>query len=394
MNYKLLLIILTDLVFLLYGVTTISISAQEATVFFEHRDFLHYLIVGSTKLFGQNDFALRMPFILFHVGGVLLLYKVSGYYLKKEQDRLFSIVIFMLLPGVLSSSLIVNYSSITVFFTLLFVYLYEEKKTVLAYLLLVLLLMVDNSFEVLYLGVFAYGVYRHDRKLYYLSALLFLSSLYIYGFDSGGKPRGYFLDTLAMYALVFSPLLFLYYFYTMYRIFFKGEKTLLWFISSVAFFLSILLSFRQRIPLSDFAPYAVIALPIVVDYFFKSLRVRLVQYQKPYKISLMITVFLLIVNFLFTYFNKYLYLVLDDPSKHFAKKFHIAKELAQKLKKENINHIRCKDESMCKRLKFYGILSGNDFYIETGENANSFKKVTISYKSVPIITYSVSKLHN
>ena len=394
MNYKLLLIILTDLAFLLYGVTTISISAQEATIFFEHRDFLHYLIVGFTKLFGQNDFALRIPFILFHVGGVLLLYKVSGYYLKKEQDRLFSIVIFMFLPGVLSSSLIVNSSSITVFFTLLFIYLYEEKKTVLAYILLVSLIMIDNSFEVLYLGVFAYAVYHHDRKLYYLSALLFISSLYLYGFDSGGRPRGYFLDTLAMYALVFSPLLFLYYFYTMYRIFFKGKKTLLWFISSVAFFLSILFSFRQRIPLSDFAPYAVIALPIVVDYFFKSLRVRLSQYQRPYKISLFITIVLLVINFLFTYFNKYLYLVLDDPSMHFAKKFHIAKELAQKLKEDKVNHIKCKDKDLCKRLKFYGISNGDEFYIETGKNTNSFKKVTISYKSVPIITYSVSKLHN
>jgi len=379
---------------LLYGVTTISISAKEAIILYENKDFIHYLVVFSTKLFGQNDFALRLPFILFHMMGVGLLYRISSYYLKEDVYRLFTIMIFILLPGVLSSSLILNNSAITIFFTLLLIFLIEEDENTYGYLLLMFLLFVDNSFEVLFLGVFAYAVYTKENKLMYLSGSLFLLSLYIYGFDTGGKPKGYFLDTLAMYALVFSPLLFLYYFYTMYRILFKGKKGLLWFISSVAFFLSILLSFRQRIPLSDFAPYAVIALPLIVKNFFSSLNIRFPIYQKPYKISLYLTIAFLVINFLFTYFNKSLYLVLDDPKMHFARKFHIAKELALQLKKDGITQIKCKDTRLCKRLEFYGIDLGDRYLISEENTPKSFKKVTISYKSTPIATYSVSKLHN
>ena len=394
MSYRLFLLVALDLLFLLYGVTTICISAKEAHIFYEYKDFLHYLIRVFTYVFGQNDFALRAPFILFHIFSISLLYDISGYYLKNEKEKLFTVALFMMLPGVLSSSLLVNSSSITIFFTLLFVKLFYEKKKKIYYPLLVLLLFVDNSFEILYLGLFSYAVYKNDKRLASVSAVLFVIILYIYGFDSGGRPRGFFLDTLAMYALVFSPLLFLYYFYTMYRILFKGEKSLIWFLSFTALLLSILLSFRQRIPLSDFAPFAVIALPLVVKHFIYSLKVRLPDFQKPYKISLFLTILFLIINFLFTYFNKNLYFILDNPKKHFAYKFHIAKELAQKLKKENINGIGCEDKDLCLRLKFYGLKLSNDYFISQNKDLNNCKKVTISYKSISIASYCVSKLHN
>jgi uncharacterized membrane protein YhdT len=394
MNYKFFLLILVDLAFLFYGVTTISISAKEAIIYYNHHDFLHYLVNFSTSLLGQNDFALRVPFILFHMGGVILLYDISGYYLKKEKDRLFTIALFMMLPGVLSSSLIANSSSITIFFTLLFIKLFYLDMKKLYYPLLFLMLFIDNSFEILYLGLFTYAIYKSDKKLAIVSAILFLVILYIYGFDSGGKPRGFFLDTLAMYALVFSPLLFLYYFYSMYRIVFKDEKTLLWFVSFMALLLSVVLSFRQRIPLSDFAPFAVIALPIVVQYFIKSYKVRLKAFRKPYQISLGLTILFLVINFLFTYFNKNLYYVLDDPKKHFAKKFHIAKELASKLKDKNIDAISCEDKDLCLRLKFYGLTMGDKFFVQSYKKLNNCKKVTISYSSIPIASYCVSNLHN
>jgi hypothetical protein len=45
----------------------------------------------------------------------------------------------------------------------------------------------------------------------------------MYSFDTGGKPKGYFLDALGVYAAIFSPLLFLYFIYSMYRILIKEE---------------------------------------------------------------------------------------------------------------------------------------------------------------------------
>ena len=390
---RLYLVLLLDLLFLLYGVSELSISAKEASIYYEKHNFLHYLTNLSTSLFGQNDLALRLPFITFHLLSVILLYKISELYIKKEEDRVYAIALFVLLPGVLSSSLIVNMAPITIFFTLLFVYLYEKEKKYLYYPLLIMIAFIGNSFEILYLGVFTYALFKNNKKLYILSAILFLATLYIYGFDSGGKPRGFFLDTLAMYALIFSPFLFLYYFYAMYRILFKREKTLLWFISFTALILSILLSFRQRISITDFAPYGVIALPLVYENFLKSYKVRLPQFRKWYKRGLYATIFLLALNFLITYFNKTLYFILPDANMHFAQKFHIAKELSKKLKLLNINQISCQDKELANRLKFYGISRGEKYLLSDTKLSKNAKKVTISYTFKPIKTYYVSKLH-
>jgi len=390
---KLYLLLLLDLVFLLYGVSELSISYKEATIYYDSHNFLHYLVKFSTMIFGQNDFALRLPFITFHLLSVVLLYKLSGFYIKKEEDRIYAVALFILLPGVLSSALLVNMATITTFFTLLFIYLYSEKREIFYYPLLVFYLFLGESFEVLYFGLFAYAFYKHEKKLYTLSGILFLASLYIYGFDGGGKPKGYFLDTLAMYSLIFSPILFLYYFYAMYRILFKREKQLLWFISFSALVLSILLSFRQRIPISDFAPYAVIAIPIVYENFLRSYKTRLPRYRKTYTIGLYITLGFLLINFFITYFNKVIYLITDNPELNFARNMHIAKPLSQKLKKLKITNIKCKDKKMCKRLKFYGITMGDEYILSDNKISNNSKKVTISYIYKPIKVYYVSKLH-
>jgi len=62
----LLLILLISSALLTYGSQSISISYDEAYTFFNGNDLVHYLAVYSTQLLGQNDFALRLPFILLH----------------------------------------------------------------------------------------------------------------------------------------------------------------------------------------------------------------------------------------------------------------------------------------------------------------------------------------
>ena len=395
MNVKFLLpvIIFIDFLFIMHGVNEFSISYKEATVLYKSQDFLSFFVQLSTYIFGENDYALRGPFILLHMLSIIFLYIISGYYLKNDLDKIYSVIIFVLLPGVASSALVVTSSGLAIFFTLLFVYLFHENKKYLYYPLLVFLLFVDNSFFILFLALFSYGVYKNDKNLYILSAILFTLSLYLFGFSAGGRPKTYFLDTLAMYAVIFSPLLFLYFFYTLYRTLFKFKKTLLWFISFAALILSLIMSFRERISIVDFAPFVVISTPLILLNFLNSLRVRLPKHQLPYKIALVITIIFLISNFLFIYFNKYLYLYNINPQKHFAKKYHVAKELATNLKEIGINSIQCEDKKLALRLKFYQISSGNQYYLSARQSGDLYKKVTISYKFRPIKTYYVSKLH-
>ncbi len=386
-------ILLVDLGFLLYGVHTLSISYKEATIFFDERGFLHYLVRFSTQLFGQNDYALRAPFIMIHLLSILLMYQISKFFLRRDEDRILSVIVFALLPGVVSSALLVNAASVVIFLTLLFIYLFLRKKENLYAFLLPLFLLVDNAFIILYLGLFAYGLYAKNRFIMILSGLLFLIGLYMYGFAVGGKPRGYFLDTFATYALIFSPLIFLYFFYTMYRILVREKKNILWVISFTALMVSILLSFRQRIMIEDFAPFVVISVPLMVQVFMRSYRTRLPELRRSLNVMFVLVFSFLILNFYATYFNQYFYRFLKDPSKHFAYKYHIAYELAQKLHALGIDAVVSTDKRMQKRLQFYKIAPQGKATLLASPSYHDSDDVTISYMSHPIISYNVTKIN-
>ncbi len=387
-------IVLVDLLFLLYGVSTLSISYKEAQIYFEGRGFLHTIVLLSTKLLGKSDFTLRLPFILFHLGSLWLFYEISRFYLFRQSDRVLALLVFVLMPGIVSSALLVNSASVVLFFTLLFLYLYLHKRENLYALVLPLFVFVDDAFSVLYLALFAYGVYRKDRFLASLSALLYLVSLYLYGFGVHGKPRGYFLDTFAAYSLIFSPLIFLFFFYTMYRILVREKKSILWFISFTALIYSLLISFRQRIVIEDFAPFLVVSIPLMVRLFLRSYRRRLPALRRTHKLFFMLVFGFLAINFLATYFNQYFYRFLSDPKEHFAYKYHIAKELAQKLKMAGYEEINSTDSHLAQRLRFYGINASNHYQLQKGEDENALKSVTIRYMNQPIVTYSVTKVNN
>ncbi len=364
------IVIFTSVLLLLYGVSTLSIRYEEALILFEGHSLVHYLVYYSTMLFGQNDLALRLPFILLHIASLILLYKIGKLFLKRKLDRVVSIALYAMLPGVNSAAILVNGAYIAIFLTLLFVYLYmyNYKKT--SYLILFIALFTDNSFSILYLSLFFYSVFNREKYLLSISLFLFGISMYIYGFDTGGKPKGYFLDALGVYAAIFSLFLFIYVLYALYRILIKEEKNLLWYISFSSLVLSLLLSFRQKLLLEDFAPFVVIAIPLVVKVFFNSYRVRLPEHRKYHNVTFGIVFAFLIINLFVSYFNKPLYLIMKNPEKHLAFKYHIAKDLAKELKKKNINQINTIDRRLALRLKFYGINSGGTLKL----SRSSFKK--------------------
>jgi len=386
------LFIFIDTLLLFYGASTLSISYKEAVLFYNQNNFIHYLVCFSTALLGQNDYALRLPFILFHLGTILLVYKISKFFLSREFDQMLSVATFMLLPGIVGSALLVNASGVVIFFTLLFIWLFLKGYRILYMLLLPLLLGVDNSFMVLYLGVFTYGVYTRDKTLAIYCAILFLTALGVYGFPMHGKPKGYIIDTLISYSLIFSPLVFLYFFYALYRILMKEEKNIVWFISFTALLFSILISYRQRILIDDFAPYVVVSVPLMVKMFMTSYRVRLPENRRGHKVMFIVVYAMLIVNFIATYTYKFFYLVLENPKKHFAYKYNIARELAEKLHALGVQKVTA-DKKMQLRLRFYGIDAGKEYLLQTKPYTDDDQKVTISYIKKPVKVYFVSKVN-
>ncbi|MCK9337605.1 MAG: hypothetical protein M0P43_07235 [Arcobacteraceae bacterium] len=391
----LLLIALVLLIALLFfSASKLSFSYKEALLILnESNTFLSYFMSFWIDSFGTNSLIARLPFIFFYALSVILLYLLTQNYFTKEIDRFITTIIFALLPGINSSALIINESIIVVFCVLLYLYLYKlyNKPNL---IILPFFLLIDNSFAIFYLALFFYGLYKKDNMLFVISLVLFGISMSIFGFDTGGKPKGHFVSTLAIYSSIFSPLLFLYFAYAMYKISFKGTKSLYWFISITAFGFSLLLSFRQKIDIADFAPFVIVAIPMMVKLFMHSYRVRLKKFRTYHKISVNIVLIVLVINFFFLHYNQILYLLLEKPTKHFAYDYHFAKDLAQELKQKGINNIYIDDEKLQKRLEIYGIKMGNSYYATSSKTKIYDEIVTIEVYNKTVIELFVTKLNN
>ena len=353
--FSVFLICLIDFVFLLYAANSLSISYNEAEIFFQKHSLFGYILKLSAHFFGQNDLAVRGVMIFFHIASVVLMYKVSKFYIKLEFDRIVAVLLFVLLPGTLASALIINNAGICITLALLCIYLFHIKKKILFCLFFCLAFFIDGDFLIFYAGFFIFALYKRKPPLAWLSAILFLLTLYFFGFETNGRPSGHFIDTFGIFAAVFSPFVFIFFVYTIYRIWVKEKKDLLWFIAICSFCFCMIVSVRQRLELEQFLPFCVIATPLMVRVFFNSYRVRLPKFRKGHKICTSLVMLFLIFNWSAIIFNQIFYLFLSDPTKHLTYKFDVAKELADKLKEAGVQDIATDDTRLALRLKFYGI---------------------------------------
>ena len=392
-RYILFLILGLDVIFLLIQINELSISYYETQVMHGDISILQILVNTSIFLFGKNDFALRFPMLLLHIMSVLLLYKISKKYLKMKRNRLWLVLIFVLLPGTLSSAIIVNEAGLIIFGLLLFVYIYENYSKNYLFILSIIYLFVSGGFVYLYISMMIYALYKKDYKLFIFNLTLTFLSLIIFGINTHGTPRGHFLDSLGLYAAIFSPIIFIYLFYVLYRRYLTKEINLLWFIATITLIFSLLLSFRQKVNIEYLAPYLMVSLPLIAQTFEHSYRVRLNIFRKKYRLVFTLSLIILLINSSVIFFNKYLYNFIQNPQKHFSYNMHVAKELAQNLKNKNITCIST-NKRMQERLNFYGVTKCNKYILRESFYFNTDKKnVTISYKNVPVYFANVTKLN-
>ncbi|HUH42586.1 MAG TPA: hypothetical protein VLZ29_05675 [Sulfurimonas sp.] len=395
MSAKLVLFLLLtlDALLLIFQIGELSISYNETLLLNGDFSFLQALIKTSFYFFGQNDFALRLPMITLHLLSALLLYKISKKYLKIQRNRLWLLVIFIFLPGVMSAGIIVNDAGFILFSLLLFLYLYERVSKPYIYILLILYMFLDGNFVYLFSSLAIFAIYSKNRNLFILNIVLIIGSLSIYGIDMHGSPRGYFIESLGIYAAIFTPVIFVYLFYVLYRRYLTKDIDMLWFITAFTLVLSLILSFRQRIEIEYFAPYVILALPLVAQTFEHSYRVRLNIFRKNYKFMFLVSLVLLFINSSVVFLNKYLYLVIDEPKKHFSYNMHVAKELSKELKARGID---CVDTStkMAKRLEFYGVTKCNSYILQENYLGESVQdNVTISYKNRVVYSANVTNIN-
>lgn len=367
--------------FLIYAISNLSISSYEARIFYSQGDISGVIARLSCVAFGQNDYALRMPFLFVYLINSILIYKISKFYLKRRFDRVISMLLFMMLPASLSSAILVNTAGIFILISLLCVFFWHTNRRVWLYLLLILIFFVDKNSIFLYATLLAYAYYARNLTLAVICTALFIGDIWYFDYEIYGKPRGYFLNTFVVFAGAFSPFILAFFIYSSYRILLKDrEKPILFFISSGAMFLAFVLSFRQRLHLENFLPLMIICAPLIVKSFFNSYRIRLPRFRRLHKISAFLALSTLFLFTITTFFNQNLYtnIFKNSPQKHFAYKYDVAKDLSIWLKTHNINAVNT-DENLALRLKFYGIENSERPFLK--QDCNYFKNEIEIYKS-------------
>lgn len=392
-RYILFLILGVDISILFFQSSSLSISYYESLILYGDLSFLQFITKVSLYFFGSNDFALRLPMIIMHTLSVLLLYKISNKYLPSLRDRLWLVLVFVLLPGVISSAILVDSAGLVIFGLLLFTYLYDRYPKKYIYIILSLYIVIDAGFVYLFLALIIFAIYNKDKVFFLFNTIALSISVYIYGIEIKGVPTGYFLDAIAVYSAIFTPVVFVYIFYSLYRKYLNKDIDILWFISSVVFIFSLIISFRQRVALEHFAPYLILALPLAAQTFYHSYRVRLKIFRTRYKLVFIVALILLVINSITVLFNKELYYFMNKPQNHFAYKMHVAKELANELKSRGIRCVKT-EHRMSNRLKFYGITNCTSYtLIENDLKKGAKSNVTISYKNRAVYIANVTEIN-
>lgn len=367
--------ILLEVVLLLWFMSSISISYKEALVFFEHSEISYYLAKFGIYLFGQNDFGLRILFMLLHIANVILVFLLSRLHLRRELDSVACAVLFMMLPGINAGALLLSNVNIILFFTLLLCFLHEKYGKI-PYWLLTIMVFVDDSFALVFLALIFYAISCRDTVLLVVSVIFFAINSYIYGLDIGGRPSGYFVDTMGHLLLIFSPFVFLYFLYSLYRYFNIEKRPISFYIAITSLFFMLFLSLRQRVDTQSYAPLLLCFLPLCFSIYISGLRVRLPQFRARYKIPFMIAFTILLLFTCSVFLSKILFLVVPYND-NFALRHYIAKELAYNLKARGIDSVST-GSHMQARLKFYGIGYGDRYLSDT--------KIEDS-RSIPIVYY-------
>lgn len=339
----------------IYLASTTPISPHEAKLFFTRDDIVSSCMRYSYSIF-PSFFSLRVIFLVFAYISIWLYYRVSKEYFGDKESAYFATIVFAFLPGVLTASVLANISILVIPLVLLFVLFYQHKRYIFMSIIMLVLFLIHQASIIFFISIFIYALLQRDKKLLIITSTFLIAFIYLAkGISIGGRPSGHFVDIFGLYAGVFSPLLFIYFFYSNYRIFLREKKTLIWYISFIALVVSLILSIRQKIYITDFAPYVVISVVSMIETFQKSIEVRLPIFQQKYKKAYYLVMVSFIFSSLIIIFHKSIFYILDNPQKHFAYKIYYPYYKMQELKLSHISCIKNIQSKYRYQFEFYDI---------------------------------------
>ncbi|MBN2722233.1 MAG: hypothetical protein JXQ77_05390 [Campylobacterales bacterium] len=351
------IIVLSYFAVVLYLAIVIPITPNEAELFYASNDLVSKLMhLGDTLVGGL--FGLRFFFLMAGLFSIALFYIVANDTFKDKKDAALATAIFAMLPGIIIGSVLANIAMLVLLCILLYLIAYHRKWYILEIIALAALFLLHDASILFFIAIAIYGaVNKEKRTLVYGSVFTILLIFLDRGIEIGGIPKGHFVEIFAIYASLFSPFVFLYFMYTIYRIWLREHKSIIWYISSIALFLSLLLSIRQRIFITDFAPYIFIGIIFMMQIYYQSLRVRLPAFQVVYKRGLWVSLSILIFSILFILLQPLIFSVTHGLYFNFTNKVYVPYLLSQELKASGKHCYDTKRIKESYQLQYYGITS-------------------------------------
>ena len=383
-------ILLVYIASLLFNINEISIYHKEVFGLLYSNEIAFKIAGFAYEHFGGNDFALRAPFLCLHIINVVLFYVICLSYFKRPYDCVLCVITFMFLPGLVFNAILIAKSNLVIFVALLCV-LWQMRFKKNAYFLPAISIFIDQSFSILFLGLFFYAMKERNTPYMFFALVCFGINMNIFEFGIGGRPQNHFVETLGNLIFLFSPLLFLYSLYALVDSLRKGSD-LMGIISLVAIIFVSLLSIRQNVDLQTFLPLGVFCIPVALKKMLNDIRVRLKLFQRPYIARLVIVLFFTFAQTALLYGNKFLYLFTIKT--HFAHSYYYGKEIAEKLRQKGIDSIRADEHRIDMQLRFYGISKDSPLILRSIEvervrEVDASRLITVEYLGRIIVAYEI-----
>ncbi len=333
------------------------LSYSEANILYSNDITIESIIAKFIYKLTNNIIYIRFIFFLASIISLYIFSKIiKKYFITWDKYYNLSLFVYIFVPGIFLSFILINYATFPILLTLLLIYAYEKDIKILIITSLVLLLFTHSAQFVIYIALIITSF--KDKRIWVLvlSLVLLIISSFISSYSIGGVPRGHLLQLFGIYSAIFSPLLFLFIIYTVYKMAIQKDRDLLMNIIISSFLLSIILSIRQQIKITDFSVFLVIAIPLSILIFKNGIEVRLKEFRRTYYlvcniilINILIETIAITIHYpLYKYFSKKVWLIDYNIYK--------IQENAKKLEK---NSKECK-KVISKReenlYKYYGIL--------------------------------------
>ncbi|KIM07194.1 MAG: hypothetical protein KU38_10695 [Sulfurovum sp. FS08-3] len=339
----------------LYMAMTIPISPHEAESLYLKKSIDTFLM-NLCYPYLEGFIAFRLPYYLFGVLNLFLFWELSRYYYKTSQERYIATTLFILLPGIVTSMILVNISVVVIAWVLIFLNAYHKNWSIVQSIALIVLLFVHDSAIVFFISLAIYGYFRDKKYLLVVALLLVMMALWMGEYlEIGGLPRGHFATIFGLYIAIFSPFVFVYFCYTLYRLYHEKKHDIVWYIASMGLLFSFLLSIRQQVIVTEFSPYILIGSIFLYRVYSESLKVRLKIYQTTYKKVFLFTLTTLLLGTMSIFLHRPLFWLFEDKSRHFAYAIYEPYWLAQALKAQNIHCYDTKFIKKAAQLQYYEI---------------------------------------